>query len=826
MQHKKMITLLNRCRHFILSVIFVVTVTSAIYAGAAATLQGKVVDPSGAVVAGAKVRLFSPISQRTVDTTTDSNGMFVIYNVPHNSYKITIEAQNFQIFTDTIDVHSDATVDLGELPLSIISSSDVVTVTGTPSQLIEVDNTSSHVDIDKSLIQRFPAATASRGTEQLLLSSPGFIADENGRTHFRGSHGQLSYHIDGVPITDQLQITFSNNLDPSSISSLEITTGGVPAEYGDRAAYVNVTTKSGLENQRNFFGTLSYGYSRFATNETGIQFGGSTSNKKFGYFATLAGSSSSRFLDPINFENLHNRGNTQRLFSRFDFQLTQNDKLTVNLQSGRSDYEVPNLLSQQLVGQDQSILNRDGAISARYGHIFNSQAFLDITSYLRTSQQQLFASPNDTPLQSSFGRRLTKYGVNANFSYDNGVHRFKTGVEVFGFPLREYLSFKITDPTYNAPFLNSNGDPDASDNPANANNPNPDYNPFLAAFDATRINPSTGLLGDAFFFEGKKTGKQFSFYLQDSYKFKNLAINGGLRVTNYRIFVKQTGVQPRLGLSYHIAQTGTVLRASYDRLFITPENEGLLITSSPQVIAATGSNGILIRPEIQNSYEIGFQQRIKSLLRIDGAYYTKDVRRPQDNDQFLNTGLLFPLSFGTAKLKGFDLKIDVPDHHGVTAYVSFGTNSAIFSPPATGGLLGEAPTDIFRIDHDQKVSIQSDIRYYNQKYGWWTAVSGRYDSGLVTDFDPAVLNNPDLAFGANFIRGTGDALAPFRIRPRAIFNYSAGIDLLKETHHSINLQFDLLNLTNKKGLYNFLSPFGGTHVIPPRTYSIKVKFNF
>jgi TonB dependent receptor len=392
--------------------------------------------------------------------------------------------------------------------------------------------------------------------------------------------------------------------------------------------------------------------------------------------------------------------------------------------------------------------------------------------------------------------------------------------------LREYLSFKITDPTYNAPFLTPNGDPDPNDNPANANNPNPSYNTFLAAFDATRINPATGSLGSTFFFEGKKTGKQFSFYLQDSYKWKNLTINAGLRVTNYRIFVEQTGTQPRVGLSYHIAKTGTVLRASYDRLFITPENEGLLITSSPQVIAATGSSGILIRPEIQNSYEVGFQQRISNLLRIDGAYYTKDVRRPQDNDQFLNTGLLFPLSFGTAKLKGFDLKIDIPERHGVTAYVSFGTNSAIFSPPATGGLLGEVPTSIFRIDHDQKVSIQSDVRYYNQKYGWWTAVSARYDSGLVTDFDPAVLNNPDLAFGAQYVRGTDDPLAPFRIRPRAIFNYSAGIDLLKETHHPINLQFDLLNLTDKKGLYNFLSPFGGTHVIPPRTYSIKVKLNF
>ena len=36
----------------------------------------------------------------------------------------------------------------------------------------------------------------------------------------------------------------------------------------------------------------------------------------------------------------------------------------------------------------------------------------------------------------------------------------------------------------------------------------------------------------------------------------------------------------------------------------------------------------------------------------------------------------------------------------------------------------------------------------------------------------------------------------------------------------------LTKLAGKKGLYNFLSPFGGTHVIPPRTYALKAKFNF
>jgi hypothetical protein len=42
----------------------------------------------------------------------------------------------------------------------------------------------------------------------------------------------------------------------------------------------------------------------------------------------------------------------------------------------------------------------------------------------------------------------------------------------------------------------------------------------------------------------------------------------------------------------------------------------------------------------------------------------------------------------------------------------------------------------------------------------------------------------------------------------------------------MGLQFDALNLTNKQGVYNFLSVFSGTHYIAPRNYSLRLKVNF
>src|SRR5262249_16473333 len=181
-----------------------------------------------------------------------------------------------------------------------------------------------------------------------------------------------------------------------------------------------------------------------------------------------------------------------------------------------------------------------------------------------------------------------------------------------------------------------------------------------------------------FNFGGDKTGREFVYYLQDTYKLKALTVNAGFRLSDYSFFVKETHVQPRLALAYYIKQTGTVLRASYDRLIVPPENEGLLIASSPAAAALTaGGTDVPIREESQNSFEVGLEQKVGKLFRLDAAYYRKYVHNAQDNDQFLNTGVLFPISFAKARSKGLDVRIDVPDHHGFTGYWSFGTNSAI-----------------------------------------------------------------------------------------------------------------------------------------------------
>jgi len=66
--------------------------------GIFATLTGIVSDPSGAVVANAKVTLRDAVSGSLRDTVTNGEGYFTFASVPVGMYSLTVEAQGFQSY--------------------------------------------------------------------------------------------------------------------------------------------------------------------------------------------------------------------------------------------------------------------------------------------------------------------------------------------------------------------------------------------------------------------------------------------------------------------------------------------------------------------------------------------------------------------------------------------------------------------------------------------------------------------------------------------------------------------------------------------------------
>lgn len=779
-------------------------VPMAAAAASSGTVNGRLMDEQGKPVAGAQLVLTNRVSGYRQSVLSDARGRFSLLNVPFSQYHLEAKASGLNAAHRDLEVRSSVPMEF-ELRLQRMSAEVVVEE---KIQLVE-DHVASHLDIDKSTIDKIPAAVQSRAMESILLATPGFVADENGRFHFKGSHGQTTYVIDGIPVTDQMQATFSNSLDPSQVESLEVITGGISAEYGGKpAAVINLTSKSGLGTPNGFEGEFFFGASRFATLETG--FGARGGSHRFGYFVTGGASRSDRFLDPVNFENRHNTGRTGRLFSRFDWVLGEADTLRLSVSGGRSGRDVVNLASQDARGQNQTAATLDTNLSLAWTHLFGATRSLDAALFYRHANARLdptadlaegFGSGGpDFPVWAKQNRDLDNLGAQIAFTQRTGETTFKAGLSHITYPVRERFRFGITD-------ASQHGDP---------------ADPLYA------YSPAGG--GHFFDFEGKLTPTFSSAYVQGEWHHEGWFFSTGFRYDRYTAgSTSDAELQPRLGVSHHFERTGTVLRATYDRLMITPENENLALALSQQAWDLGPNAGTPVpglHPEFQDSTSYGIEQQLGQAGRLVLEYWEKKATNAADNEQFFNTGVLFPIAAAKGLYRGANLRLDLVPVKGWSGYLSAGKTRAFFQAPLVGGLQLELPDradgERFLIDHDQKVALQMGLRYEHE--GTYFQLMGRYDSGLVAGDPAEAMGDADLEFGTRYVRL--DSEGTWRVKPRTIWDLSAGTDWKLAQGRVLVLSADLLNATDAKGLYNFLSAFGGTHVTPPRTLALRVKLKF
>ncbi len=774
-----------------------------------ATVRGVVRDEQQAVLPGVAVTLIKPLTGLTRTTITDAAGLFQIANLPLDTYEFAAELTGFAVHHARLDLRANVAVALDvTLPLAMQTAS--VTVRPEPTA-IDTASAGTRHQVSAEQIAHLPATVGSRGLESMLVTFPGFAQNANGAIHPRGAHNQMTFVVDGLPISDQLTGAFANALDAGIVQSVDLVTGNVPAEFGHKVSAVAVvTSRSGLGINRRLTGEVQVAGGGFNTWHTAGHAGGGGS--RAGYFVSGATMRTDRFLDQVSRDNLHNDGGFGRAFARLDRAPNDRDQIRVQAMGGRSRFELANRRSQERAGQDQRQTLADGAVWGTFLRAIDAASTFESTVGYRATSARLDPSAGDTPVTATQDRGLRVVNAGARYSRAWGRQLLRAGADTQITAVRETFGMALTAPDFNAPGTAT-------------------FNPSLRPHDLSRG-------GTPFAFTDARTGQTHSAFVQTTIHRGPATLAAGLRHDVYRFLVTGQQLQPRVGLAYALPGTSGVLRASYNRNYHTPPNENLLLSSSEAVSRlapasvreALGGGYRPIQPERQHVVEVGYQRALATFGTLDLSAHRKQSRDQQDNNNFFDTGIIFPTTLAGLRVVGGEARVVVTPHRGVSGTLSASTGRATATPPFTGGLfLGQDAVDVlssgpFAIDHDQRFSVHGTV-HYAAPGRTWVGLSVRHDSGLVANpSDPAaVAADPDVADLLPFVNLT--AAIP-RVRPRTLADLAAGYDVTVRGRRVWSLEAQVTNLTNRTALYNFQSVFVGTRLVAPRVLSLRVRRHF
>jgi outer membrane receptor protein involved in Fe transport len=281
-----------------------------------------------------------------------------------------------------------------------------------------------------------------------------------------------------------------------------------------------------------------------------------------------------------------------------------------------------------------------------------------------------------------------------------------------------------------------------------------------------------------------------------------------------------------LGGAYYIRPSGTVFRASYNRNYQTPPNENLLLSS----LSPLGDFVAPIRPQRENVYEAGMQQALPSGALLNLSVYHKDSLDQQDNNNFFNTGIIFPIALARIRVNGAEARLNLPAVGGFSGSISATHARAISTPPVTGGLfigqdaINQLVTGPFVIDHDQKLSLNFAGRYAFTR-NWWVSSVVRFDSGLVANpSNPAeVALDPDYFDLLPYVRLDR---VPARVRPHTITDLAIGYRHYRGSDEQWDVQLQVNNVFDITALHNFQSVFVGTRLVAPRALGIRFRWHW
>jgi hypothetical protein len=197
----------------LLCAVLLLATTAVAQTATTGQIAGTVKDPTGAVVAGAKLQLTSASGQQR-EAVADAAGYYRFPLLTPGAYSLTGEATGFKSTTVqnvTVTVTQTTMVDL---PLSLEAAKETVNISAEPP-LVDTANATTGRLVAERQIKQLPLPT--RNLQQLLALSPGTVGSSTNNTEM--GRGDVNISVNGQRMTSNNVVMDGVDIDSPGTNS-------------------------------------------------------------------------------------------------------------------------------------------------------------------------------------------------------------------------------------------------------------------------------------------------------------------------------------------------------------------------------------------------------------------------------------------------------------------------------------------------------------------------------------------------------------------------------------------------------------------------------
>ena len=618
---------------------------------ATGSVRGVVHDPQHRPLTGAQVVLHSQNPPFSKTAQSSPTGEFQFDAVPEGNYTVDVSAQGFLPTTQQLVVSADKPPVLHfMLALAPVASSVEVSASRLAAQTSTVQNTVTPEEITQT-----PGADQTNSLAMITDFTPGAVMVHD-MLHMRGGH-QVNWFLDGIPVVNtNIAANVAPIINPKNVEELEIERGGFSSEYGDRTyGFFNVVTPSGFERNNEIDLTSSLG--SFYSTDDQINIGSHT--QRFAYYASVDGNRSELGLGTPVSQVIHDQESGTGGFLSLLYNPNAKDQFRWVASLREDHYQIPNDADAQAAGTRDLDLEKDYLAGFHWSHTVSDGVVFTLSPYFHYNNAQYIGGPQDTPFILNDNNRSNYAGARSVLQIQKKRNDFSVGVEVWG--QHDNTFFGLT------------------------------------------ANPGGAVLNQ----QEIQWANSDALFLEDSFRPTAwLTLDLGIRLTHYSGLISENAADPRVGAAIRIPRVNWVLHGYYAYYYQPPPLDSLAGPSLDFAIAQ-GYGFTPLRGERDIQHDIGLSIPLSG-WNLDIDTFHTSARNFLDHDVIGNSGVFIPLTDLGAIISGTETTLRSPKLFNVAQWrVAYSNQIGQAIGPITGGLLENAPTGNFLLDHDQRNTVTS-----------------------------------------------------------------------------------------------------------------------